>query len=75
MLIPIWAKHNIQELHYRIIYEGEPHRICNGEIELTKSPESGNYILRLHTGYSEAGAVHTAEYRIGAMYEVKLVQI
>ena len=44
-------------------------------MELTKSLESGNYILGLHTGYLEAGVVHTAKHRIGAMYKVKLVQI
>ena len=45
-------------------------RIYNGETELTKGPESGNYIPGLHTGYSEVGVVHMAIHWIGAMYQV-----
>ena len=62
-------------MYYEIIYKGELHRICNRKMKLTKSLESDNYILGLHTGYLEAGVVHTAKHRIGAMYKVKLVQI
>ena len=62
-------------MYYEFRYKKGVHRICNGTIKITKSLESGNYILGLHTGYLEAGVVHTAKHRIGAMYKVKLVQI
>ena len=51
------------------MYEKGVHRICNGTMKITKSPESGNYILGLHTRYLEARAVHTAWHWIGTMYK------
>ena len=47
-------------MYYEFIYKKGVHRICNGTMKVTKSPESGNYILELHIGYLEAGVVHTA---------------
>ena len=59
-------------MYYEIIYEEELHRMHNREMELTKGPESGNYISGLHIRYLEAGGVvHTAWHWIGAIYEVK----
>ena len=57
-------------MYYEFIYEKGVHRIHNGTMQITKSPESGNYIPELCIGYLKARAVHTAWHWIGTIYEV-----
>ena len=56
-------------MYYEFRYKKGVHRICNGTIKITKSLESGNYILGLCTWYLEARVVHTAWHWIRTMYE------
>ena len=47
-------------MYYEIIYEEELHRMHNREMELTKGPESGNYIPGLHTSIHWIEAMYKA---------------